>query len=77
MTEADVVRKICRFLRASGLAGQPVVRLFADAHPTLLPYADLQPFQRFTLELGDLVLYPDLVRQLADGETILRRRGQG
>ena len=52
-------------------------RLYTDAHGTLVGLADLKPFQRFSLDLGDRVVHPDLVGQFADGETLLAVEGKG
>src|ERR1043166_1906066 len=77
MNEPEVLSKIHPFLKTQGLCEQPVVRLFTDAHSSLLQYKDLAPFQRFTLDMGDLVLHPDLVGQLSDGETIFAVEAKG
>jgi hypothetical protein len=77
MKEVEVIRKTHQFLKSQGLAQKQVVRIYTDAHHTLLPYKELQPFQRFTLDLGDFVLYPDLVGQLNDGESIFAVEAKG
>lgn len=76
-TEIDVLLKTHRFLKSQQLANLPVVQLYTDAHNTLLPYSDLSPFQRFTLDMGDFVMHPDLVGQLADGETLFAIEAKG
>ena len=68
--EAEVVQKTHQFLKSHPLADQSVLRLYTDAHTTLLPHKTLSPFQRLTLDLGDFVMHPDLVGQLTDGATI-------
>ncbi|HAA31262.1 MAG TPA: hypothetical protein DCE56_30530 [Cyanobacteria bacterium UBA8553] len=77
MKEVEVIRQTHQFLKSQGLAQKQVVRIYTDAHHTLLPYKELQPFQRFTLDLGDFVLYPDLVGQLDDGESIFAVEAKG
>ncbi len=78
MNEPNVLLKTHRFLRhVEGLWGQRVTRLYTDAHNTLLPYKVLAPFQRFTLEVGDFVVHPDLVGQLSDGETVFAIEAKG
>ncbi len=77
MKEVEVIRKTHQFLKSQGLAQKKVVQIYTDAHHTLLPYKELQPFQRFTLDLGDFVLYPDLVGQLDDGESIFAVEAKG
>jgi hypothetical protein len=77
MKEEEVVLKTHQFLKSKGLGQQPLVRVYTDAHSTLLRYKELQPFQRFTLDLGDFVLHPDLVGQLGDGESIFAIEAKG
>ncbi|MBW4419890.1 MAG: hypothetical protein KME13_11755 [Myxacorys californica WJT36-NPBG1] len=77
MREEDVLLKTHSFLKAQGLNGQSIVRLYTDAHHTLLKNQKLQPFQRFTLNMGDFVLHPDLVGQLDDGESIFALEAKG
>lgn len=77
MNEQEVLLKTHKFFRSQQLNRQTVVRLFTDAHNTLLPYKELAPFQRFTLDLGDFVMHPDLVGQLSDGETIFAVEAKG
>lgn len=77
MTEPEVIQKTHRFLHRHRLWDRRVVRLYTDAHATLLPHTTLRPFQRFTLDVGDFVVYPDLVGQLDDGETIFAVEGKG
>lgn len=77
MTEPEVVRTVHRFLGRETLLSRGVSRLYTDAHHTLLPYADLRPFQRFTLDVGDFAAHPDLVGQLDDGETLFAVEAKG
>jgi hypothetical protein len=77
MKELDVILKTHHYLKTSLLVGQFTSRLFTDTHTTLLPYSALQPFQRFTLEMGDFVLHPDLVGQLEDGATLYAIEAKG
>lgn len=77
MTEPEVTRKVYRFLRSGALWDHDVIRLFSDAHPSLLSHKDLRPFQRFTLDVGDFVVHPDLVGQLDDGETVFAIEAKG
>lgn len=76
-SEQKVILRTHKFLRSEKLANQIISRLFTDAHPTLTNYQPLKPFQRFTLDLGDFVLHPDLVGQLADGETLFAIEAKG
>jgi hypothetical protein len=77
MIETEVLLKTHRFLRSQNLDQQSVVRLFTDAHSTLLPHKALAPFQRFTLDMGDFVMHPDLVGQLSDGESVFAIEAKG
>jgi hypothetical protein len=77
MDEPSVVRRVHRFLKAERIGGLPVVRLFTDAHGTLLAHNDLAPFQRFTIDFGDFVMHPDIVAQLGDGESLLAVEAKG
>jgi len=77
MKEEEVVLRTHQFLKSKGLDKQPLARIYTDAHSTLLSYKELQPFQRFTLNLGDFVLHPDLVGQLSDGESIFAIEAKG
>lgn len=78
MNEPDVVLKVHKFLReGQGPWQHEVVRLYTDVHSSLLPYRALAPFQRFTLDVGDFVMHPDLVGQLSDGETIFALEAKG
>jgi hypothetical protein len=77
MTEAEVVRKTHQFLKNETIHLQSVMRLYTDAHATLLADKSLQPFQRFFLDLGDMVLHPDLVGQLSDGECVFAVEAKG
>lgn len=70
MNEQEVLLKTHNFFKSHYFNQQNVARLYTDVHSTLLPYKELAPFQRFTLDLGDFVMHPDLVGQLNDGETI-------
>ncbi len=77
MHEPDVIRVIKRYLTQHGLAGHSVAELYTDAHPTLVGYRDLKPFQRFTLPLDGMHVYPDLVGRLDDGETMFAIEAKG
>lgn len=77
LTETEVLLKTHHFLKSGHLANQAISRLYTDAHPTLIDHKLLDPFQRFTLDLGDFVLHPDLVGQLADGETLFAVEAKG
>lgn len=76
-SEQQVILKTHQFLKSHPLADQCVLRLYTDAHTTLLLHKTLSPFQRFTLDLGDFVMHPDLVGQLTDGETIFAIEAKG
>ncbi|MEW6736557.1 MAG: hypothetical protein AB1489_35030 [Acidobacteriota bacterium] len=77
MNEHEVLTKTHAFIKDQGLCRQSVMKLFTDAHSTLLKIDALKPFQRFTLEMGDMVLHPDLVGQLGDGESIFAVEAKG
>lgn len=77
MDEPEVVCRAHEFLKSQELWWEPVVRLYTDAHASLLRYKQLRPFQRFTLDMGDFVLHPDMVGQLGDGETIFAVEAKG
>ncbi|MDF1665317.1 MAG: hypothetical protein P1V97_26385 [Planctomycetota bacterium] len=77
MNEVEVIRKSRRFLQKKGLFNQSVSRLFTDSHSTLTSENDLKPFQRFTVDMKDFVVHPDLVGQLADGETLIAVETKG
>jgi hypothetical protein len=77
MTETEVLLKTHKFLKSARLWDYSVVRLFTDAHATLLDQKELKPFQRFTLNMDEFVLHPDLVGQLGDGETVFAIEGKG
>src|ERR1051326_6886152 len=77
MNEQAVLIKTHEFIKAQGLCRQSVMKLFTDAHSSLLKTDELKPFQRFTLDLGDMVLHPDLVGQLDDGESIFAVEAKG
>ncbi len=77
MKETEVLQIVHNYISHSGLAGQSAARLFTDAHHTLLPFKGLSPFQRFTLQMGDLVLHPDLVGQFDDGESLFAIEAKG
>jgi hypothetical protein len=76
MNEPEVVVRTHHELISRGLMTS-VQQLYTDSHPTLLPYRELQPFQRFILDMGNFVLHPDLVGALADGETIFAIEAKG
>lgn len=77
MTEAEVVKRTHRFLRTESIDNKSVVRLYTDAHATLLGDKSLEPFLRFNLDFGDMVFHPDMVGQLSDGECIFAVESKG
>jgi len=77
MREIEVIRETRAMLLRQGIGSQKVVDLYTDAHPTLLSDASLRPFQRFTLALEGLVVHPDLVGRLDDGETTFAIEAKG
>lgn len=77
MDEPEVLRKVHGYLQRTLVAGYSLVRLYTDAHASLLPHRDLAPFQRFVLDFGDFVMHPDMLGQLADGETLLAIEAKG
>lgn len=54
-----------------------MARLFTDPHPTLTPYTSLRPFQRFSIGDGETVFHPDLLGQMADGESLVAVEAKG
>ena len=54
-----------------------MARLFTDPHPTLTPYTSLRPFQRFSIGDGETVFHPDLLGQMADGESLVAFEAKG
>jgi hypothetical protein len=64
MTEQDVVRNMHRFLLKEGLCTRQVTALYTDADHRLTPFKELLPFQRVSIEHGDLVVHPDMVGSL-------------
>src|ERR671939_205702 len=70
--EPQVVERTHAFLRSQGVS-----RLFTDSHESLRGRRALEPYQRFTVDLGDFVVHPDLVALEADGETILAVEAKG
>jgi len=77
MNEIEVILKTHKFLQSRAFGQQNVVRLYTDTHNTLLPYTSLAPFQRFTVDMGDFVMHPDLVGQLSDGESLFAIEAKG
>lgn len=77
MEELEVVSRTRTFLRCSKICGHGLNQLFTDAHSSLLVEPKLAPFQRFTLQLDDVVVHPDLVGQLDDGETLIAVEAKG
>jgi hypothetical protein len=77
MNELAVIQKVHHYLQTAVIEQQQISRLYTDAHHTLLPDSALKPFQRFSLDLGDMIVHPDLVGQLADGETLLAVEAKG
>lgn len=78
MTEPEVVEQVRAFLRHETLPGErPLLRLYTDAHHTLIDHGGLDPYQRVTLDLGDRAIHPDLVGQLSDGESALAIEAKG
>jgi hypothetical protein len=77
MNEANVIIKAHHYLKTASINGLSAIRLYTDAHGTLLKFQELSPFQRFTLDMGDFVLHPDIVGQFTDGGTIFAVEGKG
>lgn len=77
MNEAEVIQRVHRHLLQRGLDGDRMARLFTDPHPTLTPYTSLRPFQRFSIGDGETVLHPDLLGQMADGESLVAIEAKG
>lgn len=77
MNELEVVKKAHKFLKKNQLFEQHFSRLFTDPHPTLANERVLRPFQRFTIDMKDFSAHPDIVGQLADGETLIAVEAKG
>lgn len=77
MREIEVIRETRAALHRHGIGGRRVIDMYTDVHPTLLADASLRPFQRFTLALDGLVVHPDLVGRLDDGETTFAIEAKG
>jgi hypothetical protein len=77
MEEPEVVCRVHRHLVHHGIGGQPLARLFTDPHPTLTPFVELRPFQRFAIGQGDLVAHPDLLGQEAGSESLIAIEAKG
>lgn len=72
LAEPDVVEHVHAFLKQRSVA-----RLYTDSHDSLQGRAALEPYQRFTIDLGEFVVHPDLVALEADGETLLAIEAKG
>ena len=72
LTEPDVVEHVHAFLKQRSVA-----RLYTDSHDSLRGHAALEPYQRFTVDLGEFVVHPDLVALEADDETLLAIEAKG
>ena len=72
LAEPDVVEHVHAFLKERSVA-----RLYTDSHDSLQGRATLEPYQRFTVDLGEFVVHPDLVALEADGETLVAIEAKG
>ena len=72
LTEPEVVEHVHAFLKERSVA-----RLYTDSHDSLQGRVALEPYQRFTVDLGDFVVHPDLVALEADGETLVAIEAKG
>jgi hypothetical protein len=72
LTEPEVVEHVHAFLKQRAVA-----RLYTDSHDSLQGRAALEPYQRFTVDLGEFVVHPDLVALEADGETLVAIEAKG
>jgi hypothetical protein len=72
LTEPDVVEHVHAFLKQRSVA-----RLYTDSHDSLRGRAALEPYQRFTVDLSEFVVHPDLVALEADGETLVAIEAKG
>lgn len=78
MTEPEVVERVRSFLLSPEFPEEaPIRRLCTDAHHTLLEHGGLGPYQRISLPYAEVHVYPDLVGQLSDGETLLAVEAKG
>jgi hypothetical protein len=59
------------------LKQRSVARSYTDSHNSLQGRAALEPYQRFTVDLGDFVVHHDLVALEADSETLLAIETKG
>lgn len=67
MNEPEVILATHGYIKARGLAEATASGLYTDAHSSLLGIPQLRPFQRFSVELEDSAIHPDLVGRLTDG----------
>lgn len=67
MNEPEVIVATHAFIKARGIAETLANGLYTDAHASLLKIPQLRPFQRFSVELEDSAIHPDLVGRLTDG----------
>src|SRR5918911_4811188 len=72
LTEPEVVEHVHAFLKQRSVA-----RLYTDSHDTLLGRPGLEPYQRFTVDLGEFVVHPDLVALESDGEMLVAVEAKG
>ncbi len=72
LTEPEVVEHVHAFLKQRSVA-----RLYTDSHESLRGRPALEPYQRFTVDLGEFVVHPDLVALEADGETLVAIEAKG
>jgi hypothetical protein len=72
LTEPEVVESVHAFLEQ-----RSVTRLYTDSHDSLRGRRALEPYQRFTVDLGEFVVHPDLVALEADGETLVAVEAKG
>ena len=72
LTEPDVVEHVHAFLKQRDAA-----RLYTDSHDSLQGRTALEQHRRFTVDLGEFVVHPDLVALEADGETLVAVEARG
>jgi hypothetical protein len=72
LSKPEVVEQVHAFLKR-----RAVTRLYPDSHDSLRGRPVLEPYQRFTVDLGEFVVHPDLVALEADGETLVAIKAKG
>lgn len=67
MNEPEVILATHAHVKARGIAEAVTKGPYTDAHGSLTGFPQLKPFQRFSVELEDVAVHPDIVGRLDDG----------